>query len=34
MQHAGALGDLQTATGAVPDVMGNFWTLGAGIVFR
>jgi hypothetical protein len=34
MQHAGALGDLQTATGAVSDVMGNFWTLGAGVVFR
>jgi outer membrane protein with beta-barrel domain len=34
MQHAAALGDLQTATVPVADVMGNFWTLGAGIVFR
>ena len=33
-QHAGAIGDLQTASGDVPDVMGNFWTIGAGIVFR
>jgi hypothetical protein len=33
-QHAGAIGDLQTATGEVPDVMGNFWTLGAAVVFR
>jgi hypothetical protein len=33
-QHAGAIGDLQTATGAVPDVMGNFWTLGAAVVIR
>ncbi len=28
-QHAGAIGDLQTAAGDVPDVMGNFWTIGA-----
>ena len=34
MQRAGAIGDLQTATGEVPDVIGNFWSLGAGIVFR
>lgn len=33
-QHAGAIGDLQTSTGPVPDVMGNFWTLGAAIVLR
>jgi len=33
-QHAAALGDLQTATGQVPDVMGNFWSLGGGIVIR
>jgi len=33
-QHAAALGDLQTAAGSVPDVMGNFWSLGAGIVIR
>jgi hypothetical protein len=33
-QHAGAIGDLQTATGSVPDVMGNFWTLGAAVVLR
>jgi hypothetical protein len=34
MQHASALGDLQTATGEVGDVMGNFWSFGAAIVFR
>jgi hypothetical protein len=33
-QHAAALGDLQTATGQVPDVIGNFWSLGGGIVIR
>ena len=33
-QHAGAIGDLQTAAGDVPDVMGNFWTIGGAIVFR
>ena len=33
-QHAGAIGDLQTASGELPDVMGNFWTMGAAIVFR
>jgi hypothetical protein len=33
-QHAGAIGDLQTSTGDIPDVMANFWTLGAGVVFR
>jgi hypothetical protein len=34
MQHAGALGDLQTSAGDVPDVMGNYWSIGAAIVFR
>jgi hypothetical protein len=33
-QHAGAIGDLQTASGSIPDVMGNFWTLGAAVVIR
>ena len=33
-QHAGALGDLQSSEGPIPDVLGNFWTLGVGIVFR
>ena len=32
--HAGALGDLQTATGEVPDVLGNYWSIGAALVFR
>lgn len=34
MQHVGALGDLQTVDGAVSDVTGNFWSLGAAIVIR
>jgi hypothetical protein len=34
MQHASALGDLQTANGEIGDVMGNFWSIGAAIVFR
>jgi hypothetical protein len=34
MQHASALGDLQTATGEIGDVIGNFWSIGAAIVFR
>ena len=34
MQHVGALGDLQTIDGAVNDVTGNFWSLGAAIVIR
>jgi hypothetical protein len=34
IQHAGALGDLQTGSGDVPDVMGNYWSIGAAIVFR
>jgi hypothetical protein len=33
-QHAAALGDLQTADGEVQDVMGNFWSLGVGVVIR
>lgn len=33
-QHAGAIGDLQTDTGDVPDVMTNYWTVGAAFVFR
>jgi outer membrane protein with beta-barrel domain len=33
-QHVGALGDLQTLNGAVADVTGNFWSLGAAIVVR
>jgi hypothetical protein len=34
MQYVGALGDLQTVNGPVPDVTGNFWSLGGAIVFR
>jgi len=33
-QHAGALGDLQTVAGDVPDVLGNYWSIGAALVFR
>ena len=33
-QHIGALGDLQTAGGAVADVTGNFWSVGAALVIR
>jgi hypothetical protein len=33
-QHAGALGDFQTAAGEVQDVMGNFWSIGVGLVIR
>jgi hypothetical protein len=33
-QHAGALGDLQTADSEVPDVMGNYWAIGGALVFR
>ena len=33
-QHAGAIGDLQVASGEVSDVMSNFWTIGAALVFR
>ena len=33
-QHALALGDLQTTQAEVPDVMGNYWSVGAALVFR
>ncbi len=33
-QHVAALGDLQTSTETVENVMGNFWTVGGGIVIR
>jgi hypothetical protein len=33
-QHVAALGDLQTATGSVPDVTGNSWSVGAALVIR
>jgi hypothetical protein len=33
-QHAAALGDLETATGDVSDVIGNFWSLGVALVIR
>ena len=33
-QHVGALGDLQTANGAVSDVAANFWSLGGALVIR
>ena len=33
-QHVAALGDLQTAEERVPDVIGNFWSLGVAIVIR
>jgi hypothetical protein len=33
-QHVAALGDLQTADVSVPDVVGNFWSLGAAVVIR
>jgi hypothetical protein len=33
-QHAAAIGDLQTATGDVPDVIGNLWSLGVALVIR
>ena len=33
-QHAIALGDLQTSTGTISDVMGNMWSAGAALVFR
>ena len=34
VQHVGALGDLQTANGAIADITANFWSLGAAIVIR
>jgi hypothetical protein len=33
-QHVAALGDLQTAAEDIPDVVGNFWSLGVAIVIR
>jgi hypothetical protein len=33
-QHVGALGDLQTASGTIPDITANFWSIGAAIVIR
>ena len=33
-QHVAALGDFQTAHEDVPDVVGNFWSIGVAIVIR
>lgn len=33
-QHVAALGDLTTSTEDVPDVIGNFWSIGVAIVIR
>jgi len=33
-QHVAALGDFQTATGPVENVVGNFWSVGAAVVIR
>jgi hypothetical protein len=33
-QHVGALGDLLTANGTIPDVTANFWSVGGAIVLR
>ena len=33
-QHAGAVGDVKTATADLGDVLSNFWSLGAAIVIR
>jgi hypothetical protein len=33
-QHVAALGDLATIDGVIPDVVGNFWSIGAAIVIR
>jgi hypothetical protein len=33
-QHVAALGDLQTAEEEIPDVIGNFWSIGVAIVIR
>jgi hypothetical protein len=33
-QHVAALGDFQTSTALINDVIGNFWSLGAAIVIR
>src|SRR6185436_16766433 len=33
-QHASAIGDFQTASELIQDVVGNYWSLGASIVVR
>ena len=33
-QHAGAVGDVKTATADLGDVLSNFWSVGAAIVIR
>jgi hypothetical protein len=33
-QHVAALGDLQTGGEEIPDVVGNFWSIGVAIVIR
>jgi hypothetical protein len=33
-QHVAALGDLQTPEENVPDVVGNFWSIGVAVVIR
>jgi len=33
-QHVAALGDFQTTTGPIENVVGNYWSLGAAIVIR
>ena len=33
-QHVSAIGDLQTSADDIPDVVGNFWSLGAAVVIR
>lgn len=33
-QHVAALGDFQTSTGTVENVVGNFWSLGVAFVIR
>ena len=33
-QHVAALGDFQTADEDVPDVVGNFWSIGVAVVIR
>ena len=33
-QHVAALGDFQTAVEEVPDVVGNFWSIGVAVVIR
>lgn len=33
-QHAGAVGDVKTATADLGDVLSNFWSAGAAIAIR